>query len=102
MKLYNNQQAFLALVRAGLWETEVRLLPYGDIDFGEIYRLAQEQSVLGLVAAGLEHVNDIKVPKDIALLFAGEALQLEQRNIAMNYAIGELVDRMRAAGICSL
>lgn len=62
----NNQQAFWALVRAGLWEKEVRLLPYGDIKWPEIYRLATEQSVLRLVLAGLEY-SDLKPPKVLLL-----------------------------------
>ena len=53
----NTQQAFFALVRAGLWEKEVRLLPYGEVDYSEVMRLAQEQAVVGLVAAGLGHVT---------------------------------------------
>ncbi len=79
----NNQQAFFALVRAGLWEKEVRLLPYGEVDYAEVMRLAQEQAVVGLVAAGLEHVTDVKVPQVWALQFAGQTIQLEQRNKAM-------------------
>ena len=70
----NNQQAFLALVRAGLWEREAQLSQYGKVDFMEIYRLAEEQSVVGLVAAGIEHVQDIEVPREVALSFAGSAL----------------------------
>ena len=70
MKHNNNQKAFL-LVRAGLWETEARLARFEPIDFMEVYRLAEEQSVVGLVAAGIEHVEDIKVPQDCALSFAG-------------------------------
>lgn len=100
--LSNNQQAFLQLVRAGLWEKEVRLSQYGDVDFNEMYRLAQEQSVIGLVAAGVERIVDIKVPKEIALTFAGEALQLEQRNKAMNNFISVIVEKMRGVGIHTL
>lgn len=102
MKFNNNQQAFLALVRGGLWETEVQLLPYRDIDYNEIYKLAQEQAVVGLVAAGLEHVHDSIIPKEVILTFIGDALQLEQRNIAMNEFIKLTVDRMHAAGIDSM
>lgn len=102
MRRDNNQQAFFALVRAGLWEKDVQLLPYGDIDFNEIYRLAEEQSVIGLVAAGLEHVLDIKVPKGIKLQFVGDALVLEKRNKAMNDFIADIVNKMRAEGIHSL
>ena len=98
----NNQQAFLELVRAGLWEKEVRLLPYGDIDYAEVMRLAQEQAVVGLVAAGLEHVTDVKVPQVWALQFAGQTIQLEQRNKAMNQFIANLVAKMREADIYTL
>lgn len=95
----NNQQAFIALLRAGLWEKEVRLLSYGDIDFAVVLRMAEEQSVLGLVAAGLEHVFGINPDQNVVLQFIGMAMQLEQRNISMNNFIGVLVDKMRAEGV---
>lgn len=97
-----NTQVFIELVRAGLWEKEVRLLPFGNIDFEEVFQLAQEQSVLGLVAAGLEHVVDFKIPKKTALQFVGQTMQLEQRNQAMNAFIGKLMEKMRAADIYSV
>ena len=81
-------RAFLALVRAGLWEKKVQLLSYGEVDFDTVFQLAQEQSVVGLVAAGLEKVTDVKVPQTQALTIAGEVLQLEQRNRAMNLNTG--------------
>lgn len=102
MSFNQNQQAFFELLRAGLWETEALLKPYGEIDFNEIYHIAEEQSVEGIVAAGIEHVEDVKVPKEIALTFAREALQLEQRNIAMNGFIEQLISTMRNAGIYTL
>jgi len=98
----NNQQAFFALVRAGLWEKEVRLLPCGEVDYAEVMRLAQEQAVVGLVAAGLEHVTDVKVPQVWALQFAGQTIQLEQRNKAMNQFIADLIVKMREADIYTL
>ena len=57
MKLDKNQQAFLTLLKAGLWEKEARLLLSDGVDFACVYKLAQEQSVAGLVAAGLERVQ---------------------------------------------
>lgn len=102
MQLSNNQQAFLALVRAGLWEKDVQLAPFGHIDCNEVYRLAEEQAVIGLVAAGIEHVKDVKLPKEEVLQFVGQTLQLEQQNQAMNAFIGKLVDKLRAAGIYTL
>lgn len=94
--------AFLELVRAGLWEKEVRLEQYGKIDFEEIYRLAGEQSVVGLVTAGFEHIQDVKAPQEIVLQCIGESLQLEQTNKAMNQFIAELVDKMRKVDIYTL
>lgn len=102
MKLSNNQQAFLALVRAGLWEKDTQLSQYGNIDFNEILRLSEEQSVMGLVAAGIEHVVDVKVPQAVALQFVGHAMQLEQRNIAMNSFIADIIERMHKQGIFTL
>lgn len=98
----NNTKAFLELVRAGLWEKDAQLLPFGEVDYEEIMRLAEEQSVVGLVAAGLEHVTDVKPPKESVLQFAGQAIQLEQQNTAMNTFIADLITRMREGGIYSL
>lgn len=100
--LDNNTKAFLELVRAGLWEKEARLLQYGKVDYEVVMHLAEEQSVDGLVTAGLEHVSDVKVPQEWLLQFIGSSLQLEQRNTAMNRFIAEMVDKMRVAGIYTL
>ena len=102
MNTNKNQKVFFELIRTGLWNKEVRLSQYGDIDFNEIYRLAQEQSVVGLLAAGMEHVTGVKVPQTMALTIAGEVLQLEQRNRAMNQFVARLVADMRKAGIYTL
>lgn len=93
---------FFDFLKAGLWAKEVRLLQYGYIDFAEVYRLAQEQSVEGLFVSGLEYVTDVKAPRLFALTTAGEVLQLEQRNKAMNAFIASLVEKMRSVDICTL
>lgn len=98
----NNQQAFFTLIQAGLWGKEVRLLPLGKIDFSQVLSLAEEQSVVGLVAAGIEQVRDTKVAKVDVIQFIGQSLQLEQQNTAMNFFIGVIVDRMREEGIYTL
>lgn len=97
-----NKQAFFALVRAGLWEQDVQLALFGQIDFNEVYWLAEKQSVVGLVAAGIEHVVDAKVPQDVALTFAGSTLQLEQQNIAMNGFVANLIKQLRKKDIYAL
>lgn len=99
MKLDKNQQAFLTLLKAGLWETEARLLSSDGVDFTCVYKLAQGQSVAGLVAAGLERAVDFKVPQADALAFGGYALQLEHRNKAMNEFVAWLIGMLRAEGV---
>ena len=101
MKNYKEStiSAFFALLRAGLWETEVRLEPYGKLDYSEVYRLASEQSVVGLIAAGLEHVVDVKVPQGLSLTIAGDVLQIEKRNRGMNLFVASLFDHLRRKGI---
>lgn len=96
-----NQDAFLALVRVGLWEKEVRLMPYQDIEWKEVYRFANEQSVLGLALAGLEK-SDLKPPKELLLQWIGEVQVIEQRNKAMNAFIAETIGVLREQDIYAL
>ena len=104
MKHSMNQttEAFFALLRAGLWEKGTQLLPYEPLDFDGIYQIADDQSVVGLVAAGLEHVEDRKIVKPEALPFLKKVFAQEGRNASMNAFIGSLVEKMRDARIYSL
>ena len=96
------QKSFLALVSAGLWEKEVSLSVLGDIDLKNILRLAQEQSVVGLIAAGIEQVKDVQFPKEDVLSIVGESLQLERRNLAMNSFVEDLIVKLKETNILAL
>ena len=102
MELDNNQQAFLALLGTGLWEKDVSLSQFEPVDFNIVYNLAIEQSVVGIVAAGLEHVIDLNTPQEITLLFVSDTLQIELNNKLMNSFIAELVDKLHSADIYTL
>ena len=104
-------KVFFELVKAGLFShTEItettENISWEGVDWGEVYRLAEEQSVVGLVSAGLDwfKVNDSRftVPQTVALQFIGQTLQIEQRNKAMNAFIADLIEKMRNAGIYTL
>lgn len=97
-----NTNAFFTLVDAGLWERDVELRIFGTTDFSEIMRLAEEQSVVGLITAGLEHVIDVKVPQEWTLQFIGSTLQLEQRNKSMNEFVAKLISSLRKNDIYTL
>lgn len=102
MHLDNNLPAFFALIRAGLWEQDVRLSQFAGIEYSEIVRLAEVQSVTGLVAAGMEHVVDVKLPQALSLELAGSVLQLEQRNRAMNGYVETLIQILRRESVYTL
>lgn len=97
-----NQEAFLALVRAGLWEKDVQLSQFGEVDYMKVMRLAEEQSVVGLVTAGLERVKDVRVPQEILLQFIGQILQIEQKNQAMNEFVAQLIEKLRKKDIYAI
>lgn len=98
----NNTLAFFELVRAGLWEKEARLSQFGNIDYATILRMAEEQSVVGLVTAGMERIADVKVPQAWVLQFVGETLQIEQQNKAMNEFVAQLIERLRKEDIYTI
>lgn len=95
----SQQEAFLALVRAGLWNEEVRLESFDNIDFAGIRSMAEVQSVVGLVTAGLEKLPASKLPLSEKLKFAGLCQLIEQRNVEMNAFMADLVQRMNEEGI---
>ena len=107
----NTQEIFLLLLKAGLWG-DVKVNGYrlkvkeSAIDWGEILRLAEEQSVIGLIAAGIERFqvsgSKFQVPQEWALQFIGQTLQIEQRNVAMSRFTEEAVERMYKAGLYPL
>lgn len=103
-----NIEAFFALVRAGLWG-DVMVNGYGlkvsdlpsAIDYDEVLRLAEEQSVVGLVTAGIQ-ISGTPIPLTQKLEFVGRCQLIEERNVAFNHFVGELVVKMKDAGINTL
>lgn len=95
-------RTFFTLLQAGLWEygnTNIQI--DGTTDWQEVYRLATEQSVLGLVLAGLEH-SEVKPPQALLLQWIGEVQALEQRNKAMNAFIEKVIGKLREHEVYTL
>ena len=97
-----NHKAFFALVRAGLWaDVDTKEIHNEKVDWVEVYRLAEEQSVIGIILAGIEHSN-VKPPQELLLQWIGEVQMLEQQNKAMNQFISRLFDELKKNGIDSV
>ena len=106
----NNIEAFLALLRGGLWDlSNVNYdfnLNFNGVDWEKVFQLSEKQSVTGLIAEGIDHIKkqvpSFWIPQEWALQFIGNALQLEQHNAAMNSFIATLIGKMRDVGIYAL
>lgn len=99
------QQQFLELVRTGLFpELNARIIPHGNsVDWEMLHRLAEEQSVKGLVAAGIDNLPaSERPPKEVVLQFIGSTFQLEQRNKAMNAFVAKLMEQLRTEDIYAI
>lgn len=122
MQLDKNQQEFFELLRAGLWENEARLFQCKDIDLSVIKRMAEEQSVQGLVLQGIgclkkynvnfdDNANEglanspqlgINIPQALLLKWIGEVQLIEQKNKEMNAFIAELFGELHVQGVDAL
>lgn len=102
--LQKETEAFFSLLRAGLWEqTHVNhnLDHNVKVDWEKVYQLAEEQSVIGVVLAGIEHSNE-KPPQELLLQWIGEVQMFEQQNLAMNNFIAKLIEKLRKDDIYTL
>lgn len=103
----NNQELFYKLVRAGLWadtsvhDSRFTVHDFEQVDWDEVFQLAEEQSVIGVVLSGIEHSN-VKPPQELLLQWIGEVQILEQQNKAMNGFIAELIEKLQNADIYAL
>lgn len=99
----HNKDAFLALVKAGLWEECESVSGEGlAVSGSDVLRLTEEQSVVGLVAAGVEKFTVYPLPYTEKLKLLGKCQLIEQRNEAMNRFIAELVGQLNKNGIDAL
>ena len=109
----NTIELFFALVRAGLFPVHdegfmVKESLFQDVEWEKVYQLAQEQSVLGLVLAGIEQYKnlnadlDLNIPKVLLLQWIGEVQVIEKQNKDMNAFIAELIEKLRKEDIYAI
>lgn len=107
-----SEDAFLLLVKAGLFgrtEGAEGLLQEG-VDWAEIHQMSKEQRVVGLVAEGIETLQDDwsqthdspLVPQKWYTQYVCTTLKLEKNNLAMNSFIASLVSKLQERGISTV
>ena len=96
-----DHRAFLELLRIGLWGGKGTVQGFDSLDWGEVYQLAQEQSVQGLVLQGIERLKNhnnnanLNIPQMLLLQWIGEVQVIEQQNMEMNAFVAELIEKLR-------
>lgn len=107
----NNQQAFFALVRAGLFPVHGERFMVNDsffrnVDWEKVYQLAQEQSLQGLVLRGIEELRakdlELRVPQSLLLQWIGEVQIIEQQNKALNAFINSFTKKFEKEDVRGL
>ena len=96
-------EVLLALLRAGLWEREPENLscfPLSDESWENVFRLARQQTVTGLIFVGLQYLADrFSPPETLLIRWAAEADAIERKNRKMNMALEELYALFRKKGL---
>lgn len=107
----NNQQAFFALVRAGLFPVHGERFMVNDsffrnVDWEKVYQLAQEQSLQGLVLQGIEELRakdlELRVPQLLLLQWIGEVQMIEQQNKDLNAFINSFTKKFEKEDVRGL
>lgn len=89
---------FFALLRSGLWnEVPDRALMDGGVDWEALYRLSFEQTVVGHVTDGINHLPPEFLPSEPERLdpFLGDLMATSQRNAKLNAFIPKVFKALR-------
>lgn len=96
-------EAFLVLLRSGLWEQEpddLSCFPLSEQDWTRLLRIARQQTVTGLVYRGICRLPEELLPPEIILMkWVVAAEQIEQGNSRMNEGLKGLYHLFVKEGI---
>lgn len=97
------REVLLTLLRSGLWEKEpdgLSCFPLSETGWENVFRLARQQTVTGLVFQGLQYLPDDLLPSETLLLrWAAETDAIERRNQKMNAVLEALTTLFREQGL---
>ena len=100
LKLNDNQEMLLALVRCGMWGTGVDL-PVDKIEWSKVVRMAKSQSVLGIVAKMIlvdRSVSSV-IPNELRLKLKSFIVSNVMTSDIMTETIKKVVSAMNDAGL---
>lgn len=104
MGLTRTQEAFLALLKAGLWGTFPDTSVFTpNIDWEEILRLSEEQTVTGVITDGIASLpRKYHGARPVMMQFYARTMTLEDENQRMNAFVPKLMAQLEQKGVHSM
>lgn len=95
------QQQFIELLKAGLWGTSPESSLFrNNVNWEYIYKISVEQAVTGIIADGIEQLQQSQYPpKEILTRFIVYKVQIRKQNLAMNREINNIVSQFQNSEI---
>lgn len=93
---------FMELLRAGLWgkEADTTLFDTHHADWTAIYRLAQQQTVTGIVFDGMQSLPSALHPnRPLLMQWATQVARIEEANEHLNRVAGEIFALYKGVGL---
>lgn len=101
--LQQERNALLSLLRMGLWKREPENLscfPLSGSSWENLFKLARQQAVTGVVFQGLQYLPDNLLPAEALLVrWTAEVDSIERKNRKMNAVLEELYSLFREKGL---
>ena len=103
MDISKIHKAFFSLLQSGLWDYEYMensIFPLTEAEWKILYRLSREQTVTGLIFAGIQKLPEKVQPKEnILVRWIATIDAIERSNLKMNSVLAELSKMFKKAGI---
>lgn len=84
------QENLFLLLKSTLWNDEQSARSIHDVDWGELYGLAKEQCLVGIVADSFRYLSIEQCNRDEKLRWLAYVLRLERKNQEMDLLITQL------------
>lgn len=101
MLMSSTTDIFFAVLRAGLWEQDLRLdVTPGVEDWQKVLQIAREQAALGLVYRGMAQLPATQLPPpELRMRLLADVDRIERRGRELAVVETELLERFEAAGL---
>lgn len=87
------QENLFLLLKSALWNNELSARSVHDVDWGELYGLAKEQCLVGIVADSFRYLSEKQCNRDERLMWLAYVVRLERNNQEMNLLVGKLFEK---------